>query len=153
MRRIAFLALAVLSAACGAREIEVSEGSVSFSTPAPADTLLARAAAELTQLGFTIGGREGNLLFTAPKPLPDSAGAAAGGTNQLWLVHIVADNNPFSAGSSGIVRAYLVPETLMPSPGNASMENAQRITDQRPAAFLELRRIAERLNAAANRGY
>jgi len=153
MRRFAFLALAVLSAACGARELQVSEGSVSFSTPASADTLLARAAAELTQLGFTIGGREGNLLFTAPRPLPDSAGAQAGATNQLWLVHIVADNKVFSAGSDGIVRAYLVPEALMPSPGNTAMDNALRITDQRPAAFLELRRIAERINAAANRGY
>jgi hypothetical protein len=153
MRRFAFLALAVLSTACGARELEVGEGSVSFSTPASADTLLARAAAELTQLGFTIGGREGNLLFTAPRPLPDSARAQPGGTNQLWLVHIVADNKVFSAGSDGIVRAYLVPEALMPSPGNTAMDNALRITDQRPAAFLELRRIAERLNAAANRGY
>jgi len=158
MRRFAFLVMAVVAAACGVQEAQVGEQTVKIATPSSPDTLLARAAAELTQLGFTIGGREGNMIFTVPRPLSDaasSAGAAnmAGTANQLWFVHFVADSRMFRSGTNGTVRGYLVPRTGAPSPGNVVQENAQQITSERVAAFRELRRVAERLNVAANRGF
>jgi len=158
MRRFAFLVLAVISAACGVQEALVGEQSVKFSTPTSTDTLLARAAAELTELGFTIGGREGNTLFTNPRPLPDAAGSAgmtnmAGSANQLWFVHFVADSKMFRSGTNGTVRGFLVPETAMTSSGNVVQENALPVSADRVAAFRELQRVAERLNAAANRGH
>jgi hypothetical protein len=40
----------------------------------------------------------------------------------------------------------------MPSPGNTVVEYALPITSARPAAFNELRRVAEQLRNAATRG-
>lgn len=152
MRRFAIITLAAFSAACGANQVNVGETTVSFTTPASPDTLLARAAAELTQLGFQMGGREQNLIFTAPRPLPDSIAGTVGGDPQQWFIHVTADPQVFAAGSTGVVRAYLIPLMGTPSPGNSVTENVHPVSDDRPAVFRELRRVSERLQVAATRG-
>jgi len=149
MRRFVFIALAVALAACGTQQAAVSEQSVQFSSPAHPDSVLTRVAAELTQLGFTIGGREENLVFTAPRPLP--AGAGEGGREQLWFVHVVSDAQLFRGGTTTRVRGFFVPQTGDITPGNIVQEKAQQITVDRPDAFREVRRVAERLHAAVLR--
>ena len=154
MRRLVVLAIVVALGACGTPEPEVGEHSIRFASPPPADSALNRAAAELAQLGFTIGGRQENLLFTAPRPLPPEArpsGATNDTTPVLWFLHITADDRLFRGGSNTTVRAFFVPPTGNLSPGNVVQENAVPITSDRPEAFRELRRIADRLHAAAMR--
>ena len=158
MRRFAFIALVLVSAACGRQQANVGEQSITFVSPVSADSVLARTAAALTQLGFTVGGQQENLVFTAPAPLPDSATGGAGspadiapGTPQLWFVHVVADERLFRGGSNVTVRGYLVPPTGVLTPGNIVQQQAQPVTSARPAAFRELRRIADRLVAVGGR--
>jgi len=43
--------------------------------------------------------------------------------------------------------------TEMPSPGTSAMESAHQVTSDRPAAFRELRRVGERVQAEATRGF
>lgn len=152
MRRSAIIALAVLSAACSSNQLFVGERNVSFTTPASPDTLLARAAAALADLGFTVGGREGNMLFTTPAPLPESVAGSTAGDPQQWFIHVAAESQQFTTGSTGTLRAYLVPPTELPSPGNSSVENAHQVTADRAAVFGELRRVADRVRVAATRG-
>ncbi len=153
MRGFAIATLAVLTAACGSNTLSVGERTVSFTTPASPDTLLARAEAALLQLGFAVGGRQENVLFTAPRALPDSIAGSPAGTPQQWFVHVTAEDKLFSAGTTGTIRAYLVPVTAMPSPGTSAMESAHQVTSRRPAAFRELRRVGERVQAEATRGF
>ena len=153
MRRFAFTAALVAVAACGTPQAEVGESSVKFSSPPPADSALTIAAATLTRLGFTVGGRQDNLIFTTPQPIPAAAlpaGAASDSTAQLWFLHVTADNRLFRGGSNTTVRAFLMPRTGNVSPGNVVQENATLVTVDRPEAFRELRRIAEELHVAAN---
>jgi len=149
MPRFAFIVLAVALAACRLPQAEVSEQSVQFVSPSSPDSALTRVAAELTQLGFAIGGREENLVFTAPTPLP--AGAGEGGREQLWFVHVVSNARLFRGGTDTRVRGFLVPQTGDVSPGNIVQEKALQITADRPAAFREVQRVAERLHAAVIR--
>ena len=160
MRPFVFLSAVVAFAACGTPQAEVGQHSVQFVSPPPADSALNRAAAELAQLGFTIGGRHENLIFTAPQPLrigtsgstaATSSGAAADTSAQLWFIHVTADDRLFRGGSNTTVRAFFVPRTGNLSPGNVVQENAQAVTSDHPEAFRELRRIADRLYAAAMR--
>ena len=149
MRRYAFIALIAVSASCRVQhQVEVGENSVRLVNPATTEGALAQAAAELTQLGFTVGGREENLVFTTPQPLP--AAAAAGGPQQLWFLHVVADDRLFRGGADVTVRGFLVPHVGNMTPGNVVQQRAIPITAARPEAFREVRRIAERLNAVAN---
>lgn len=152
MRRLAIISLAVLAAACSRGQTVVGEQSVSFSTPASVDTLMARAGTELSRLGFDATATSEGLLFTAPRPLPDSVAPATGGAPQLWFVHVLTEPQRFSAGSSATVRAYLVPMHAMPTPGNTILEYAIPVTSARPAVFNELRRVAEQVRNAATRG-
>jgi hypothetical protein len=152
MRRLAIIALAVVTAACNRGQAIVGEQSVSFSTPASVDTLMARAGSELSRLGFEATATSEGLLFTAPRPLPDSIAPATGGAPQLWFVHILTEPQRFSAGSSATIRGYLVPAHALPTPGNAVLEYAIPVTDARPAVFNELRRVAEQVRNAATRG-
>src|SRR5688572_27524424 len=114
MRRYAFIAMAMLVAGCGPQVVEVSEQSVQFVAPSSRDSTLAKVAAELTQLGFAIGGRQDTLIFTAPRPLPAGAGVAGGatagpgGSEQLWFVHVVSDDRLFRGGSTTRVRGFFV---------------------------------------------
>ena len=154
MRRFAFTAALVAVAACGTPQAEVGESSVKFASPPPADSALAVAAAALSQLGFTVGGRHENLIFTTPQPVPAAAlpaGAASDPTPQMWFLHVTADDRLFRGGSNTTVRAFLMPRTGNVSPGNAVQENATLVTIDRPEAFRELRRIAEHLHDAAMR--
>lgn len=152
MRRLAIISLAVLAAACSRGQTVVGEQSVSFSTPASVDTLMARAGTELSRLGFDATATSEGLLFTAPRPLPDSVAPATGGAPQLWFVHVLTEPQRFSAGSSATVRGYLVPMHAMPTPGNTILEYAIPVTSARPAVFNELRRVAEQVRNAATRG-
>src|SRR5688500_18456161 len=155
MRRFVFVAAVVtLAAACGTPAPEVGEHSVRFASPPPADSALNRAAAALAELGFTVGCRHENLIFTTPQPLP--AGARVGGvandtTAQLWFLHVTADDRLFRGGSNTTVRAFLIPSTGNVSPGNVVQENALPVNSDRPEAFRELRRSAEQLHTAAMR--
>ena len=154
MRRVVVLAIVVALGACGTPRPEVGEHSIRFASPPPADSALNRVAAELTRLGFTIGGRHENLIFTAPRPLPAearSAGAANDTTPVLWFLHVTADDRLFRGGSNTTVRAFFVPPTGNLSPGNIVQENAMAVTSDRPEAFRELTRIADQLYAAAMR--
>ena len=154
MRRFAFTAALVAVAACGTPQAEVGESSVKFASPPPADSALTVAAAALTRLGFTVGGRQENLVFTTPQPVPAAAqtsGAANEPTPQLWFLHVTADDRLFRGGSNTTVRAFLMPRTGTVSPGNVVQENATLVTVDRPEAFRELRRIAEELHTAAMR--
>ena len=153
MRRLAILSLAVLAAACSRGQTVAGEQSVRFTTPAPADTLMARAGAELSRLGFDATATSEGLLFTAPRPLPDSVAPAVSGTPQTWFIHVIAEPQRFTAGSAATVRAYLVPAHAMPTPGNAVLEYAIPVTSDRAPVFNELRRVAEQLRNAAVRGY
>ena len=152
MRRLAIISLAVLAAACSHGQAIVGEQSVTFSTPASVDTLMARAGSELSRLGFDATATSEGLLFTAPRPLPDSVAPATGGAPQLWFVHIVTEPQRFTSGSSATVRGYLVPMHAMPTPGNSVLEYATPITSDRRAIFNELRRVAEQGRNAATRG-
>jgi hypothetical protein len=152
MRRLAIISLAVLAAACSRGTAIVGEESVTFTTPASFDTLLARAGNELSRLGFDATATSEGLLFTSPRPLPDSIVPASGGEPQLWFIHVIAEPQRFSAGSSAIVRAYLVPKTAMPTPGNSVLEYATPVTSRSPAVFNELRRVATQVRNAATRG-
>jgi hypothetical protein len=152
MRRLAIISLAVLAAACSRGQAIVGEQSVTFSTPASVDTLMARAGSELSRLGFDATATSEGLLFTAPRALPDSVAPATGGAPQLWFVHIVTEPHRFSAGSSATVRGYLVPMHAMPTPGNSVLEYATPVTSDRRAIFNELRRVAEQVRNAATRG-
>jgi hypothetical protein len=152
MRRLAIISLAVVMAACSRGEAYVGEQSVTFTTPASVDTLMARAGSELSRLGFDATATSEGLLFTAPRPLPESVAPATGGAPQMWFVHIVTQSQRFSVGSSAIVRGYLVPAHAMPTPGNSVLEYAIPITNARPAVFNELRRVAEQVHVAATRG-
>ena len=158
MRRFAFIALAFVSAACGVQEINAGEQSLSFVSPATIDVLLTRTETTLGELGFTVGGRHENLVFTAPQPLPEAARGGpgspadtAGAGPQLWFVHVVANNRLFRGGSNVTVRGYLVPRTGNLTPGNILQQQAQPVTSARPAAYRELRRIADRLHAVSAR--
>jgi hypothetical protein len=152
MRRLAIISLAVLAAACSRGQTIAGEQTVSFTTPASIDTLMARAGTELSRLGFDATATSEGLLFTAPRPLPDSVAPAVGGAPQLWFVHVLAEQQQFAAGSSASVRGYLIPNHAMPSPGNSVLEYAIPVTSARPAVFNELRRVAEQLRNAATRG-
>ena len=152
MRRLAIISLAVLAAACSRGQTIVGEQSVSFSTPASVDTLMARTGTELSRLGFDATATSEGLLFTAPRPLPDSVAPAVNGAPQLWFVHVLTEPQQFATGSSASVRAYLIPNHAMPSPGNSVLEYAIPVTSARPAVFNELRRVAEQLRNAATRG-
>ena len=152
MRRLAIISLAVLAAACSRGQTVVGEQSVSFSTPASMDTLMARAGNELSRLGFDATATSEGLLFTAPRPLPDSVAPAVGGAPQMWLIHVIAEPQRFTSGSSASIRAYLIPIHAMPTPGNAVLEYAIPVTSDRPAVFNELRRVAEQVRNAATRG-
>ena len=153
MRRLAFLSLAVLATACSRGQTVAGEQSVRFTTPASVDTLMARAGAELSRLGFDATATSEGLLFTSPRPLPDSVAPAVGGTSQTWFIHVIAESQRFTAGSAATVRAYLVPAHAMPTPGNAVLEYAIPVTSARAPLFNELRRVAEQLRNAAVRGY
>jgi hypothetical protein len=152
MRRLAFVTLAVVAAACSRGQTIAGEQSVSFTTPASADTLMARAGTELARLGFDATATNEGLLFTSPRALPDSVAPATAGAPQLWFIHVVVEPQRFSAGSSASVRGYLVPLHAMPSPGNSVLEYAVPVTSDRPAVFNELRRVAEHIRNAATRG-
>jgi hypothetical protein len=153
MRRFAIISLVILTAACGIRQAGSGERTITFTTPATRDTLLARAAVALTQMGFQIGGIEEGMLFTVPRTLPDSIAPALGGQRQQWFVQIHATNQRFIAGSSGVVRGYLIPMTAAPpSQGNAVRENAEPVSIERPAIFRELERVAAGVREAATRG-
>jgi len=152
MRRFAVVSLVVLAAACSRGQTVAGEQSVSFSTPASVDTLVARAGTELSRLGFDATATSEGLLFTAPRPLPDSVAPAVGGAPQLWIIHVVAEPQRFTSGSSASVRAYLIPMHAMPSPGNSVLEYAIPVTSARTAVFNELRRVAEQVRNAATRG-
>ena len=153
MRRFAFVAALVAVAACGTPQAEVGESSVRFASPPPADSALNRVAAALTNLGFTIGGRHENLVFTAPQAMPAAAlpQGMAGETPQMWFFHVTADDRLFRGGSNTTVRAFLMPRTGDITPGNVVQENALLITAARPEAFREMQRIAEQLRVAAMR--
>lgn len=154
MRRFAFTAALVALAACGSPQAEVGESSVKFASPPPADSALSQAAVELARLGFTIGGRHENLIFTAPQPIPAAAlaqRAAGDATSQMWFLHVTADDRLFRGGSNTTIRAFLMPPTGNVSQGNVVQENAVLVTTDRPELFRELRRIAEQLHAAAMR--
>ena len=154
MRRFVVLAIVVALAACGTPRPEVGEHSIRFASPPPADSALNRVAAELTRLGFTIGGRHENLIFTTPQPIPPQArpaSAANDSTSMLWFLHVTADDRLFRGGSNTTVRAFFVPPTGNLSPGNVVQENALAVTSERPEVFRELTRIAEQLYAAAMR--
>ena len=153
MRRFAILSLAVLAAACSRGQTIAGDQSVRFTTPAPLDTLMARAGAELSRLGFDATATSEGLLFTAPKPLPDSVAPAVDGAAQTWFIHLFAESQTFTAGSAATVRAYLVPANAVPSPGNTVLEYAVPVTSERAPVFNELRRVAEQLRNAAVRGY
>lgn len=153
MRRFALVAAALVTAACGAPQVDVREQSLTFASPLGMDSVLARASAELVQLGFTIGGRQDNLVFTVPKAMPaEAAGRTVSDSGeQLWFVHVLAADRLFRGGSNTTLRAYLMPRTGNLTPGNIVQEQAQPVTSARPEAFRELRRIADRLQAAAFR--
>jgi len=153
MRRLAIITLAVVTAACGRGQAFVGEEGVSFVTPASYDTLMARAGSELSRLGFDATATSEGLLFTSPRALPDSIAPAKGGAPQMWFIHVIAAPQRFSAGSSATVRAYLVPVHAMPSPGNTVLEYAVPVTNQTPAVFNELRRVADQVRTAAIRGF
>ena len=152
MRRLAIISLAVLAAACSRGQTVAGEQSVRFTTPAPVDTLMARAGAELSRLGFDATATSEGLLFTAPRPLPDSVAPAVNGTPQTWFIHVLAESQRFTSGSAATVRAYLVPVNAVPTPGNAVLEYAVPVTSARAPVFNELRRVAEQLRNAAVRG-
>ena len=154
MRRSLFVALTVVVAACGAPEATIGDQSVVFASPARKDTALARVATELAQLGFTVNGRQENLVFTAPRempPAPRQAAASGDSLPQQWFVHVLADDRLFRGGSNITVRGYFVPRTGKLSPGNIVQEQALPVTSARPEAFRELRRVADRLHAAVMR--
>ena len=160
MRPFVFLSAVIVLAACGTPQAQVGEHSIQFVSPPPADSALNRAAAELAQLGFTIGGRHENLIFTSPQPAPGTgasggtagtSSAAADTSAQLWFIHVTADDRLFRGGSNTTVRAFFVPRTGNLSPGNVVQENAQAVTSDHREAFRELRRIADQLYAAAMR--
>ncbi len=153
MRRFAIVTVVVLSAACGIRQGGTGERTVTFTTPASRDTLLARAATALMEMGFQIGGMEQGMVFTAPQPLPDSVARADTGGAQQWFIQVNAEDQRFIAGSAGVVRAYLLPSTPAPSPGNVSRSNAEPVSTSRPAVFRELERVAAGVRAAAVRGF
>ena len=152
MRRLAFISLAVVMAACNRGEAYVGEQSVSFTTPSTVDTLMARAGSELSRLGFDATATSEGLLFTAPRPLPESVAPATAGAPQMWFVHIVTQPRRFTTGADAVVRGYLVPPHAMPTPGNSVLEYAIPITSSRPAMFNELRKVAEQVREAATRG-
>ncbi len=154
MRCSMFLALAVIVAACGAPEATIGEQSVVFASPDRKETALEREATELTQLGFTVTGRQENLVFTAPQPMPPAPqheAASGDSLPQLWFVHVLADDRLFRGGSNVTVRGYYVPRTGILTPGNLVQEQAMPVTSARREAFRELRRIADRLHAAVMR--
>jgi hypothetical protein len=128
MRRLAIISLAVLAAACSRGQTVVGEQSVTFSSPAPLDTLLARAGTALAAMGYDATATSEGLLFTAPRALPDSVAPATGGVPQLWFVHVIAEPHRFSAGSEATIRGYLIPSHAMPTPGNTVLEYALPVT-------------------------
>ena len=152
MRRLAFIFLAVVTAACSRGQAAVGEQSVSFTTPSNVDTLMARVGSELSRLGFDATATSEGLIFTAPRPLPESVAPATSGMPQMWFVHVVTQPQRFTTGANATVRGYLVPPHAAPTPGNSVLEYAIPITNSRPAIYNAVRRIAEQVRAAATRG-
>ena len=152
MRRLAIISLAVLAAACSRGQTIAGEQSVRFTTPASVDTLIARAGTELSRLGFDATATSEGLLFTSPRPLPDSVAPAVNGAPQMWFVHVLAESQQFTSGSAATVRAYLIPSHAIPTPGNSVLEYAIPVTSARATVFNELRRVAEQVRNAATRG-
>lgn len=152
MRRLAFISLAVVMAACNRGETHVGEQSVSFTTPSSVDTLMARVGSELSRLGFDATATSEGLIFTAPRAMPETVAPATAGTPQMWFVHVVTQSQRFTTGANAVVRGYLVPPHAMPTPGNSVLEYAIPITSSRPAMFNEVRKIGDQLREAATRG-
>jgi hypothetical protein len=156
MRRIAIAALAILSA-CALRQVEGVQ-DLTFSVPSSADTLLARARQQLTELGYEITPTEEPLLLTAPRPVPDSLARTTDGgtdvTGHLWVLRVSASDQTFVAGSRAIVSAFHFPA---PKPGDASPGNvvhhaAMPVTaTSTPRLFSEVQRVAGLIQEAGSR--
>jgi hypothetical protein len=139
----------VLLAGCF-RGIGGSEQPTSFTAPGTPEQVLARAEAELTQMGSQVVSREQRTVFTAPRPVPGGT-ANASGQPQLWFFRVSAKPQMFTAGSSVDVRAYLVPAPEAVTGGNVLQQNAIEVTADRPELFNEVRQVAARIQAAAGR--
>ncbi len=158
MRRLAFASLALVSA-CALRQAQGVQ-DLTFSVPSSADTVLARARAELTELGYEITPTEERLVLTAPRPIPDSLARGGDGgtdvTGQLWVLRVSASDQVFSAGSRATVSAFFFPASSPAdaSPGNVVLHSATPVTAaSTPTLFTEVQRVAGRIqDAAARRG-
>ena len=150
MRRFTIVAL-ILLAGCF-RGIGGSEQPTSFTVPGTPEQVLARAEAQLTELGSQVVSREQRTVITAPRPIPATAAAATSGQPQLWFFRVSAKPQTFTAGSAVDVRAYLLPPTEMnTSPGNVVRQDAIEVTAERPELFNEVRRIAALIQGAGGR--
>lgn len=148
MRRLTIVALMLL-AGCF-RGIGGSDQPTSFTAPGTPEQVLARAEAELTQLGSQVVSREQRTVFTAPRPVPGPT-TSMSSQPQLWFFRVSAKPQMFTAGSSVDVRAYLVPAAVPVTGGNSVQQNAIEVTAERPELFNEVRRIAGLIQAAASR--
>jgi hypothetical protein len=146
MGRLTIVA-AVLLAGCF-RGTPAGEQPTSFTVPGTPEQVLARAEAELGQMGFQVVSREQRTVITAPRPVPDSL-LTTGSGPQLWFLRVSAKPQVFTAGSAADVRAYLVPAPEATSGGNLMQQQAIEVTSDRPALFNEVRRIAGRVQSAA----
>jgi hypothetical protein len=151
------LALLALVSACALRQAEGIQ-DLTFSVPSSADTVLARARVELTELGYELTPTEARLLLTAPRPIPDSLARGSDGatdvTGQLWVLRVTATDQTFSAGSRATVSAFYfpVPAPGDASPGNVVLHSSTPVTAAAtPRLFTELQRVAGRIQAAAVR--
>ncbi len=147
MHRFIFVALMVLTGCF--RGIGGSEQPTAFTAPGTPEQVLARAEAELTQMGAQVVSREQRTVFTAPRPVPQTAGTSS--EPQMWIIRVSAKPQMFTAGSSVDVRAYLIPAREAVTGGNVIQQNTIEVTAERPELFNEVRRIAARIQAAAGR--
>lgn len=156
MNRFVFASVVILCSACALRQT-TGDQALSFTVPSSADTLLARARAELSELGYEVTPNEDRLVITTPRPIPDSlAGTDSAGadlTGQLWVLRVSATNQAYSAGSRATVSAFMFPAGPRDqSAGNVIYEKATPITrTSNPALFTEVQRVAERIQDAAVR--
>src|SRR5688500_11689396 len=102
MRRLAFISLAVVMAACYRGEAHVGDQSAPC-TPRPSvDPLMARVGSQLSRLGFDATATSEGLIFTAPRAMPESVAPATAGTPQMWFVHVVTQSQRFTTGASAV---------------------------------------------------
>ena len=156
MRRLTLVCL-VFASGCMLRQA-AGDQSLTFSVPATADTLLARARTELTELGYEVTPNEDRLVITNPRPVPDSLARSAGSgtdfTGHLWVLRVSAEDQVYTAGSRGTVAAFVFPVTSAreQTAGNVIFERATPVTrSSTPGLFNEIERVAERIQAAAAR--